>query len=74
MLRDLDSLKRSVIPLTAVVDADVRYLYWFLNETFIGKATRDKSLLWEAKSGKFVIRVVDDYGRSDARDVRITTE
>lgn len=66
--------RETIIPLAAVVDADVRSLYWFLNETFIGKTTRDKSLLWHAKPGKFVIRIVDDYGRSDARDINISVE
>ena len=65
---------KTIIPLTAIVDADVSHLYWFINKTFLGKTTRDKSLLWYAKAGKFVIRVVDDYGRSDARDVIVNNE
>lgn len=59
------------IPLSAVVDADVREVYWFVNETFLGKTTRDKSFWWQAMPGKYVIRVVDDYGRSDAQEVRV---
>lgn len=66
--------KETIIPLSAVVDADVKNLYWFLNESYIGKTTRDKSLLWHAKPGKFVIRVVDDYGRSDAHDLVVSME
>jgi penicillin-binding protein 1C len=65
---------QTLIPLTAVVDADVRNLYWFLNDSFLGKTTRDKSFLWRAKSGNFVIRVVDDFGRSDVRDVTVKLE
>jgi penicillin-binding protein 1C len=59
------------IPLTAVTDAGVGHLYWFINETFIAKTTADESYLWEAKPGKFIIRVVDDHGLSDARDLHI---
>lgn len=59
------------IPLTAVVDADVNNMYWFVNANFIGKATRDKPFLWKPKPGYYTIRVVDDYGRSDARMVNI---
>lgn len=68
------SLKSTIIPFTAVVDADVRNLYWFLNEAYLGKTTRDQSFLWEAKPGNFVVRVVDDEGRSDARDLKVTLE
>jgi penicillin-binding protein 1C len=57
------------IPLTAIADADVATLYWFLNETFLGKTPRDQLFYWTAKPGRYVIRVVDDQGRSDARDV-----
>ena len=55
---------QTILPFSAVVDADVRNLYWFVNETFVGKTTRDKSYLWQATQGNFVVRVVDDYGRS----------
>ena len=70
----IESMKKTVIPLHAVVDADVRNLYWFANEVFLGKSTRDKSLLWQTRPGKYVIRIVDDYGRSDARDVLVKLE
>jgi penicillin-binding protein 1C len=64
----------TIIPFTAVVDADVKQVYWFLNENYLGKSARDKTFLWNAKPGRFVIRVVDDYGRSDARDISIQAE
>lgn len=66
--------KNTTIPLSAVVDADVSHLYWFINESFIGKTQRNKSFLWHATSGKYVVRVVDDYGRSDARNVKVEFE
>lgn len=59
------------IPLTAVTDAGVAHLYWFINETFIAKTSADESFLWQAKPGAFTIRVVDDHGLSDARDINI---
>jgi penicillin-binding protein 1C len=64
----------SLLPLTAVVDADVKNLYWFVNETFLGKSGRDKPFLWQTASGRFIIRVVDDFGRSDARNVNVVLE
>jgi penicillin-binding protein 1C len=70
----LASLHQTIIPLSAVVDADVREVYWFLNASFLGKTTRDKSFLWEGKPGKYVVRVVDDHGRSDVREVVVQVE
>ncbi len=67
----INSTSTNTIPLTAVSDAGVAHLYWFINETFIAKTSSDESYLWEAKPGKFTIRVVDDRGLSDARDINI---
>lgn len=60
---------QTTIPLMAVVDADVRTLYWFMNETYLGKTRPDEPFLWQAKAGKYVVRVVDDHGLADARDL-----
>jgi penicillin-binding protein 1C len=70
----LDAAQTTQLPLTAVVDADVKTLYWFLNETFLGQSARDKSFMWNIKPGHYVLRVVDDYGRSDARSVSVLSE
>ncbi|KTD60859.1 penicillin binding protein 1C [Legionella shakespearei DSM 23087] len=66
-----DSPLNSKIPLTAVTDAGIAHLYWFINESFIAKTKADESFLWQAKPGKYVIRVVDDHGLSDARDITV---
>ena len=58
-------------PLTAVADADVRLLYWFVNESFIGNSSPSKPFFWEGIPGHYVIRVVDDHGLADARDISI---
>lgn len=70
----LRSSERTMVPFTAVVDADVRYLHWFINERYLGKTTRDKAFLWPAKPGNYVVRIVDDYGRSDARNLQVNSE
>jgi penicillin-binding protein 1C len=61
----------SKIPLSAVTDAGIAHLYWFINETFIAETKPDHPFLWQAKPGKFIVRVVDDHGLSDARDITI---
>jgi penicillin-binding protein 1C len=53
----------------ATADADVTTLYWFLNDEFIGSSERDRSLVWQAKSGTYVVRVVDNYGRTAVRNL-----
>lgn len=65
------SPEQNRIPLTAVSDAGVAHLYWFINETFIAKTRSDESFFWSPKPGSFTIRVVDDRGLSDARDINI---
>lgn len=59
------------IPFHATTDGDVRKLYWFLNETFIGTTDRDQAFLWSAAPGNYIVRVIDDHGRSDARDLAV---
>jgi len=63
--------KNTIIPLSAVSDGDVSTLYWFINEIYIGKSRRDQAFLWQAKPGKFVVRVVDELGRGDATDLEV---
>lgn len=70
IVRSNDNPKNQ-IPLSAVVDADVRTLYWFVNEAYLGSTSPLQPFFWNGKPGKFVIRVVDDHGLSDARDISI---
>ena len=66
-----NSHHNNTIPFTAVTDAGIAHVYWFINETFIAKTKAGESYLWKAKPGKFVVRVVDDHGQSDARDIHV---
>ncbi len=63
------ALEGNIIPFTATVDADVRKIHWFINESYAGSTTENKPYLWTAKPGQFTVRVVDDHGRSDAVDL-----
>lgn len=65
------SLNKTIIPFTATADADVKTLYWFINEAFVGKTPRDQTFLWAAKPGHFTVRVADDHGHADARDLEV---
>ncbi len=59
------------VPFAATADADVELLRWFVGERFVGETNRTESLMWSARPGDFVIRVVDDSGRSAARPIRV---
>lgn len=60
------------IALTATADAEVKSLYWFVDDAFVGQSTITSSLYWEPPTdGVFNVRVVDDRGRSSSRYVKI---
>jgi penicillin-binding protein 1C len=62
----------NTIPFTATSDGDSRLLYWFVNERFLGESRNSAPLFWKAEPGAYVVRVVDEQGRSDARDLQVT--
>ncbi|WP_419418472.1 penicillin-binding protein 1C [Legionella sp. D16C41] len=69
-----DSLAKTSIPLSAVTDGDIKSLYWFVNDSFLAKTRPDETYFWQAKPGKFIVRVVDDHGFSDAREITIEVD
>ncbi len=60
-----------VIALAAAAGADAHSLHWFANGAYLGAATPGVALGWRPGPGAYVLRVVDDRGRSNARDVRV---
>lgn len=59
------------VPLTAVVDGDSRELFWFADDRFLGRVDANQPFFWPAKSGQYIIRAVDDRGRSDSVQLNI---
>lgn len=59
------------IPLRAVVDADVRRLFWYAGNRYLGANEPSKALLWKAEPGDYTVRVVDEFGRSDSRSLTV---
>ncbi len=68
-----DPVAGSEIALRAYADADVKELYWFANERFLGRTGANEVLLWRPVPGAWAITVVDGRGRSDARDIVVET-
>ena len=47
-------------------------LYWFSNDAFIGAANAGETLAWNPpRAGRYLLRVVDEAGRADSRDVAV---
>jgi penicillin-binding protein 1C len=68
----LSQQDRHTIALSAVTDADVRMLYWFAGDAFIGSSKPGEILFWQpASAGSYTLRAVDDRGRSDQRPVDV---
>ena len=59
------------LTLTAVVDGDARRVFWFADQAFLGQAESGEPLFWTPRPGKFVVRAVDDQGRSDWRELKV---
>lgn len=60
------------IPLIANVEGGKRSLYWFANEKFLGKVANQEPLFWKASPGKYVLRAIDDFGQSAARELVVS--
>ncbi len=63
------SLKDERVPFTAVTDADTKTIHWFVSEEYLGSSDSGKTFFWTPKPGRFVVRAVDDHGRSAVREV-----
>ena len=47
-------------------------LFWFSNDAFIGDANAGEALAWNPpRAGRYLLRVVDETGRADSRDVSV---
>lgn len=62
------------LALSAVADGGVRKLYWFADDAYLGESAPAKSFFWNAKPGAYVLRVVDDHGRTDSIEAIIAPD
>lgn len=61
------------VPLHAITDADTREMYWFANNSFIGRSAPGSPLDWQPPgAGQYTVSVVDDRGRSATRPLTVT--
>ncbi len=66
-------LDRNVVPLAATAEGGVNTLYWFANDAFVTAGRPGIALPWKpAQPGRYLLRVVDEHGRADSREVVVT--
>jgi len=66
-----DRLNEERIPFMAVADADVKKLYWFIDNRYVGYSTKGEPFYWKPKLERATVRVVDDHGRAAAGKVAV---
>ncbi len=60
------------LSLQATADADVRQVFWFVNDSFIAAAAPAVAVDWKPRQpGRYRLRVVDDHGRVDTREIEV---
>ncbi len=62
---------RDAISFSASTDFDAKEIYWFVDDSFVGKAPSSGALSWSALPGNYTVRAVDNLGRSDSRPLKV---
>lgn len=68
-----DSFNKNEVPLMAIVDTDVKKIFWFIDDEFIAESDPRKPFFWKAMVGQHRIRVVDDSGRAVSKNFKVIT-
>lgn len=56
----------------AHAEGDVRHLYWFVDDAYVGQAAPGVALGWvPQRPGVYRISALDEHGRSDQRELRV---
>jgi penicillin-binding protein 1C len=66
-----DRLADERIPFEAVSDADVKTLYWLVDNRLVGRVYAGKPYFWPAAAGDFAVSVLDDHGRAGEMKMRV---
>lgn len=57
---------------SANADGEVRTLYWFIDDSYIGQSAPGVALAWiPPRPGRFRVRAIDERGRFDQRELRV---
>ncbi len=67
----INNKNQNTIPLTAICNIDIKDIFWFVDESYIGKTKVGDTLFWKAVPGKYFIRAVDNHGQSDVQELSV---
>jgi penicillin-binding protein 1C len=64
--------KPEPLMLRAEAPGEVKTLFWFVDNELVGRSKPGETLLWKPASPRsYLVRVVDDGGRADSRDLDV---
>ena len=69
--RSASRASSGAIMLEARADADVSSLFWFYENQYIGRTQPGTPLHWTPPAGAGTVQVLDDFGRSASRRIRV---
>lgn len=64
-------IEESLIPFTAILDADSHKAFWYINKAFVGVSESNKPLFWKPQLGEFSVTVIDEKGLSASRTIKV---
>ncbi len=62
---------RNEISFSASTDFDAKEVYWFVNDSYVGRSPSSGALSWPALPGDYTVRAVDNLGRSDSKSLTV---
>lgn len=63
--------KTAIIPLKALVDSDVKEIFWFVGKALVAKLEPQQDKEIRLSPGNHLIKVIDDHGRTSERFVKV---
>ena len=69
--REILLASATTIPLRAKVEVDVREVYWFVGNAFIGKTEKNDIISWKCTPGAYELTALDDHGRAGTSSVTV---
>jgi penicillin-binding protein 1C len=68
----VDQIGQERLSLNANADGDVRALYWFVDDAYVGQSAPGVALSWiPTRPGRYRVSAIDERGRADRRDLEV---
>jgi penicillin-binding protein 1C len=68
----LGQIGKERLALNANADGDVRTLYWFVDDAYVGQSAPGVALPWvPTRPGRYRVSAIDERGRADRRELEV---